>query len=672
MLGDQAKAQELVNNLKSEAARTPFGMEDLAKGAQTLMAFGMSADEAQLRLGQLGDISQGDAVKLESLTLAFAQMSSTGKLTGQDLNQMINAGFNPLEEMSRKTGKSIGELKDEMGKGAISAQMVADAFESATAEGGRFYGAMDAQSQTFSGQMATLEDGVANLKGLLASGLSTALAGTVLPMVNGWVDELTNAFETGGAPAVIDAFGGILQEALAFIAEQLPVVVEAGMSILTALLDGLISVLPEVAATALTLVVSLVQAIIEALPALLEAAVQIIATLVSGIGEALPELIPAAIAAITALVQGLVDNLPLLLDAALQLILGLAQGLLAALPVLIESLPAIIEGIIQFLLTGIPMIIDAGIQLLTSLVGALPQIITSIVAVLPQIITSVVGGILGAIPQLVDAGLRLLTSLIGALPQIIVTVVAAIPQIIASVISAVISAIPQIVTAGGQLLVSLIQNLPTIIGQIVAAIPQIITGIVGAVADGVSQMASVGGDLVRGLWNGIQSLAGWLWDNVSGWIGGIWDGITGFFGINSPSKEMAWVGQMLVAGLTGAINKDGHQAVDAAQNMAEDVMGAMSGLEAGINVPITTNASFNTGNLTTLTPAPHGFLDPTSSGGSGGFDLQSLVSSVAESLLGALDLRVVLDDGALVGKLTPSIDARLQALSRRDGLLTGH
>jgi len=144
MLGDQAKAQQLVNDLKAEAARTPFGMEDLAKNTQTLMAFGISADEAQLRLGQLGDISQGDAQKLESLTLAFAQMSSTGKLTGQDLNQMINAGFNPLEEMSRKTGKSIGELKDEMAKGAISADMVADAFASATAEGGRFYGAMDA------------------------------------------------------------------------------------------------------------------------------------------------------------------------------------------------------------------------------------------------------------------------------------------------------------------------------------------------------------------------------------------------------------------------------------------------------------------------------------------------------------------------------------------------
>lgn len=116
MLGDQAKAQQLVNDLKITAAKTPFGMEDLAKNTQTLMAFGISADEAKLRLGQLGDISQGGAQKLESLTLAFAQVSSAGKLSGQDLLQMINAEFNPLQEMSKKTGKSVGELKEKMEK----------------------------------------------------------------------------------------------------------------------------------------------------------------------------------------------------------------------------------------------------------------------------------------------------------------------------------------------------------------------------------------------------------------------------------------------------------------------------------------------------------------------------------------------------------------------------
>ncbi|VHO01587.1 tape measure protein [Lawsonella clevelandensis] len=245
MLGDQAKAQKLVNNLKAEAARTPFGMEDLAKATQTLMGFGMSAEESQVRIKQLGDISQGDAGKFESLTLAFAQISSTGKLTGQDLNQMINAGFNPLEEISRKTGKSIGELKEEMAKGAISADMVADAFASATSEGGRFYGAMDAQSKTFPGQLATLKDGVDNLKGLLAGGLTTALAGTVMPMVNGWVDELTGAFETGGAPAFIDALGQILQEALEFISSQLPQVVDTGMSILTSTDSRVLTQIPR-------------------------------------------------------------------------------------------------------------------------------------------------------------------------------------------------------------------------------------------------------------------------------------------------------------------------------------------------------------------------------------------------------------------------------------------
>lgn len=672
MLGDQAKAQQLVNDLKAEAARTPFGMEDLAKNTQVLMSFGMSAEEAQLRLGQLGDISQGDAVKLESLTLAFAQMSSTGKLTGQDLNQMINAGFNPLEEISRKTGKSIGELKEEMGKGAISAEMVADAFASATSEGGRFYGAMDAQSRTFSGQLATLEDGVANLKGVLAAGLSDTLAGTVLPMVNGWVDELTVAFEEGGGPALIETFGTILQEALAFIAEQLPMVIETGMSILAALIDGIIEVLPSLAATAVQLVAALLEAIIEALPLLLEAALQVIATLVAGIAEALPELIPAAVQMLVALIQGLVDNLPMILEAALQLITGLAQGLLEALPVLIEALPAIITGIVEFLISAIPQIITTGVALLTALVQALPEIITAIVTVLPQIITGIITTLLAALPQLVQAGVQLLTALIGALPTIITTIVAALPQIIAAIVSAIGGAIPQLVQAGIQLLTALVRNLPQIMSTIVAAVPQIITGIVNAVGQGVGRMASAGADLVRGLWNGIQSLAGWLWDRVSGWVNDIWDGITGFFGINSPSKEMAWVGDMLTRGLAGGITTTGSRAVTAAHDVAKDTLTAMNALTDGINVPISADIEPVRVPDVTLEPASilatRAALDERN-GTSGGMDVAAIIDHTAQRLLGALDIRVVLNDGTLVGKLAPGLNRQLARMSSHHSLL---
>ena len=670
MLGDQAKAQKLVNDLKLEAARTPFGMEDLAKGTQTLMGFGMSAEESQIRLKQLGDISQGDAQKFESLTLAFAQMSSTGKLTGQDLNQMINAGFNPLEEISRKTGKSIGELKEEMGKGAISADMVADAFASATSEGGRFYGAMDAQSKTFSGQLATLQDGVANLKGLLAGGLTTALAGTVMPMVNGWVDELTEAFETGGAPALIDTFGGILKEALAFIAEQLPQVVETGMTILTSLLEGIIAVLPSLAETAVTLIVALVEAIIEALPSLLEAAVQIITTLVAGIGEALPQLIPAAVEMLTTMIQGLIDNLPLILDAALQLITGLAEGLIAAIPVLIEALPQIIQGLVDFLVGAIPQIIQTGIQLLTSLVSALPEIITAIVAALPQIITAVINGVLGAIPQLIQAGIQLFVALIGALPQIITTIVAALPQIISAVVSAIGGAIPQLVQAGIQLLTALIGALPQIIGTIVSAIPQIISGIVSAVLGGVGQMINAGASLVSGLWQGIQSLTGWLWDRVSSWVSSIWDGILGFFGIHSPSKQMAWVGDMLVAGLAGAITSEGHKAADAAKDMAKDTLDAVSELSSGIDVPININDTDL--HLPNVDLAPAAIRHPDanpSPNKTSPVDVEGIVDTTARRILGALDVQVVLNDGTLVVKLAPRIDAQLSRLSRRNNLI---
>lgn len=669
MLGDQAKAQKLVNDLKVEAAKTPFGMEDLAGNMQTLLSFGMSLEDAKKHLNEIGDISQGDAVKMESLTLAFAQMSSTGKLTGQDLLQMINAGFNPLEEISRKTGKSIGELKEDMAKGAISADMVADAFASATAEGGRFYGAMDAQSKTFSGQLATMQDGVENLKGLLAGGLSEALAGTVMPMVNGWIDELTAAFEQGGTPALIDTLGTVLQEALAFIAEQLPMVVEVGMSILTALLEGIIEVLPQVAQTAVTLIIALVEAIIEALPSVLEAAIQIIATLVSGIGEALPELIPAAVEMLVALIQGLVDNLPLLLDAALQLITGLAEGLIAAIPVIIEALPQIITGIVTFLVGAIPQIIEAGIQLLTALIGALPQIITSIVTALPQIITAIINGVVGAIPQLIQAGIQLLTALIGALPQIITTIVAALPQIIASIVSAIGGAIPQLVQAGIQLLTALVRNLPQIISTIVATIPQIISGIVSAVGQGVSAMAQAGKNLVYGLWNGIQSLAGWLWDSVSNWASGIWDSITGFFGIHSPSRKMAWAGRMLVEGLAGSIKTDGNKAVSAANRLSLDTMDAFSELEDGLSVPINAVADLQIPNVD-LTPQPIP-INSRVDGQGEQVDVVGIVDATAKRILGSLDISVTLSDGTLVGKLAPALDKQLARLDRRQMVMAG-
>lgn len=156
-------ASSLFDQLFDIAKRSPLEMTDMVGAEQMMISFGIDAQKSVKYLEALSDISMGDASKFNSLTLAFSQMSATGKLMGQDLNQMINQGFNPLEAIASKTGKTIAQLKDEMSKGQISAEMVQDAFISVTQEGGRFYGMSAASAKTLQGQMSMLEDALSTM-----------------------------------------------------------------------------------------------------------------------------------------------------------------------------------------------------------------------------------------------------------------------------------------------------------------------------------------------------------------------------------------------------------------------------------------------------------------------------------------------------------------------------
>ena len=159
-LAGKDKGSALFEEIRQFAVATPMMMKDLAQGAQTMLAFNIEAEKVMPILRALGDISMGDAQKFNSLTLSFSQMSATGKLMGQDLLQMINAGFNPLSVISEKTGKSIGELKEEMEKGKISVEMVTDAFMSATAAGGKFHGMLEKQSHGINGAISNLQGAI--------------------------------------------------------------------------------------------------------------------------------------------------------------------------------------------------------------------------------------------------------------------------------------------------------------------------------------------------------------------------------------------------------------------------------------------------------------------------------------------------------------------------------
>ena len=158
LLGSIDKAKEHIAELKQFAASTPLTFGDLSKASKTLLAFGADVKTVMPSLRMLGDISLGNAEKMQSLSLAFGKIQSEGKLTGVTLKQMVIAGFNPLVEVSQKTGASMDELKDMMEKGSISFDLVAAAIRSATSEGGRFHKAMETASKTGSGMMSTLSD----------------------------------------------------------------------------------------------------------------------------------------------------------------------------------------------------------------------------------------------------------------------------------------------------------------------------------------------------------------------------------------------------------------------------------------------------------------------------------------------------------------------------------
>lgn len=156
--GNQERLDSIMGQIKDYALASPLNTKDMVGAVQMMTSFGIEAEKSIDYLKAIGDISMGNTGKFNSLALAFSQMSSAGKLMGQDLLQMVNAGFNPLEEISRKTGKSIGELKEQMSKGAISSKMVQDAFISVTSEGGKFFGMSQEGAKTLNGQISMLQE----------------------------------------------------------------------------------------------------------------------------------------------------------------------------------------------------------------------------------------------------------------------------------------------------------------------------------------------------------------------------------------------------------------------------------------------------------------------------------------------------------------------------------
>lgn len=206
LLGGVDKAEAKIKELSDMAAKTPFELPTLADATQTLLAFGVKAEDSTGILKSLGDISLGNASKLETLTRAYGKMSSTGKVTLENVQMMIDAGFNPLNLIAERNHMTMESLYKALSDGKVPFDELTWAIQKATSEGGQFYNGMETASKTLTGRLSTLKENWSAFLALVTKPAYESLRDTILPSAIDMVDKLTASFNESGLQGALSTF----------------------------------------------------------------------------------------------------------------------------------------------------------------------------------------------------------------------------------------------------------------------------------------------------------------------------------------------------------------------------------------------------------------------------------------------------------------------------------
>lgn len=503
--GSAEKANEVMSQLIDLGAQTPFETTDLADATQKLMSFGFTADEAVGSLTMLGDASQGSAEKLNSIVTAYGRMNSSGKVTLEDLNMMIDQGFNPLQQVAEDTGMSMAEVYDAISKGQLPVETVNEAIKKMTSEGGQYFGLMEAQSKTLNGQLSTLSDNVSMKLGEAFSGVNDILKNDLLPSLNSFLsgDISFSEFANNLANTFVDVASQI-----GTFADSL---IQSGLDLAVKLSEGFVQGIPQFLSGILDFLEQAGEYLTANVPIWIQKGFEILSNLVQGIINALPEMIARLPQIITTFANIINDNFPTILAKGAELLLQLLGGIISAIPTLIANIPQIIEAIVS-VFTAFNWL-NLGSQIITFLGNG---------------ITAMIG---------------FAQSCAQSIGQAIVNFLQSLPSQVMSIGSNIVSFFGNAISGG--------------IGYVTSAVSSIASSIISGFASLPSKVISVGSNIVRGIWSGITGMGGWLMNQIKGFADGIVGGIKSFFGIKSPSRVMRdEVGKFLAQGISVGFEKE--------------------------------------------------------------------------------------------------------------------
>ena len=517
--------------------------------------------------------------KMRSLSDIMGDLNnSMSNLTQEEKLQAISDIFNTRDVAAAEALMSaVGEDWDKIAESILDADGAAQQMA-------------ETQLDNLAGDVTLFQSALEGAKIAVSDGLTPTLRQFVQFGTDG-LSRLTDAFQNGGISGAMAEFGNILADGIGMVTKMLPDAINAGMELLGAVGQGILQNLPVIIDAAVQIINQLVQGIVSALPYLVEGALQIIVGLANGISQMLPTLIPTIVDVMLQIVQTLIDNIDLLIDGALQLMIGLANGLIAALPVIIEKLPELIMGIVNALIENLPLLIDAEIQIIMALAQAiienLPLFIDACVQILVAIVGLIVeyggqfltamGEALGNLVNEVGTGMsNMLNTFVQWLSQLptqmayyagfaigsFIKFVAELPikvsQIFTDLMNKVAVFGTNFVNKAKEMARNFFNSIVNGLVELPSRMAALGQQLVQAVADLPSKFMEIGSNIVQGIWNGISSGWSWLVDNVKNLASNLLQGAKDALGIQSPSKEFAYVGRMVDEGFAKGLNDYRH------------------------------------------------------------------------------------------------------------------
>ena len=543
LLGSADKASEMLNTLKQMANTTPFETSDLLQATQMMLGFGLQADKTTGYLQTLGDISMGNSEKLMSLTRAFSQIGASGKATMEDINQMIDAGFNPLQIISEQTGKSMADLRDEVSEGKISFEDIAGAMQTATSEGGRYYQAMDKASQTMNGKMSTAMDALKTALGNVTQSLLPIVT-KVVEKVTEWANAFSNldqgTQETILKIAGIVAAAGPVLKIIGGISGGIGKLIDVGGKISTAFTTGSKSV--KLLGSAFSFLTSPIGIVIGIIGAIVGAIVYLWNT-----NEGFRNAIISAWQAICNFFSSIPGFFQSLWENIKNFFINGWNSIVAFFT---ETIPAWIQSIITWfqqlpynlgLLVGqmVGHLIQFGVNAWNWVTTELPKIILGIVQWFMELPGRIWNWLLETVVKINQWGVEMWNKATTAVSNMINSVVNWFKELPGRIWNWLVETVVKVNQWGIDM-----------INKGKQAASDLVTNIVDTIKNLPSKMLEIGKNIVQGIWDGITGMVSWLKDKISGFLGGIVDGVKGVLGIHSPSKVFnKEVGRFMAMGI---------------------------------------------------------------------------------------------------------------------------